>query len=145
MLVVETIARIRRDYFVKGKPIKKIVRDVKVSRNTVRKVIHGVDAEGAPVVRRQLRRSQLLKFFGALEPCLGGLKAVIVAAVLDAEYSDFWRFINGAQCRQHFLYFFPDPQGHGSFRPTFRYGLVMVFVTWIGCRLACLTSFFFCR
>ena len=39
MLVVETIARIRREYFVKGQPIKEIVRDVKVSRNTVRKVI----------------------------------------------------------------------------------------------------------
>jgi transposase len=39
MLVVETIARIRREYFVKKKPIKEIVRDVKVSRNTVRKVI----------------------------------------------------------------------------------------------------------
>ena len=39
MLIVETIARIRREYFVKGKPIKEIVRDVKVSRNTVRKVI----------------------------------------------------------------------------------------------------------
>ncbi len=37
--VVETIARIRREYFVKGKPIKEIVRDVKVSGNTVRKVI----------------------------------------------------------------------------------------------------------
>ena len=33
MLVVETIARIRREYFVKRKPIKEIVRDVKVSRN----------------------------------------------------------------------------------------------------------------
>ena len=39
MLVVEMIARIRREYFVKGKPIKEIVRDVKVSGNTVRKVI----------------------------------------------------------------------------------------------------------
>jgi transposase len=39
MLVVETIARIRREYFVKEKPIKEIVRDVKVSRNTVRKVV----------------------------------------------------------------------------------------------------------
>ena len=39
MLVVETIARIRREYFVKKRPIKEIVRDVKVSRNTVRKVI----------------------------------------------------------------------------------------------------------
>ena len=39
MLVVETVARIRRDYFVKKKSIKEIVRSVKVSRNTVRKVI----------------------------------------------------------------------------------------------------------
>jgi transposase len=39
MLVVETIARIRREYFVKKKSIKEIVRDVKVSRNTVRKVV----------------------------------------------------------------------------------------------------------
>jgi transposase len=39
MLVVETIARIRREFFVKGKTIKEIVRDLKVSRNTVRKVL----------------------------------------------------------------------------------------------------------
>jgi transposase len=39
MLVVETIARIRREFFVKGKSIKEIVREIKVSRNTVRKVL----------------------------------------------------------------------------------------------------------
>src|SRR5258708_27926208 len=39
MLVVETIARIRREFLVKGKTIKEIVRDLKVSRNTVRKVL----------------------------------------------------------------------------------------------------------
>ena len=39
MLVVETVARIRREYFVHRKSIKEIVRTVKVSRNTVRKVI----------------------------------------------------------------------------------------------------------
>ena len=39
MLVVETIARIRREFFVKGKSIKEIVRELKVSRNTVRKVL----------------------------------------------------------------------------------------------------------
>src|ERR1700752_4125713 len=39
MLVVETVARIRREFFVKGKSIKEIVRDLKVSRNTVRKVL----------------------------------------------------------------------------------------------------------
>ena len=37
--------------------------------------VHGVDAEGQPVIRRQLRRSQVLKVFAALEPCLVGLEA----------------------------------------------------------------------
>ena len=39
MLVVETIARIRREFFVRGKTIKEIVRELHVSRNTVRKVL----------------------------------------------------------------------------------------------------------
>src|ERR1700757_43091 len=39
MLVVETVGRIRREHFVKGKSIKAIVRELKVSRNTVRKVL----------------------------------------------------------------------------------------------------------
>ena len=41
MLVVETIARIRRDHLVRGVPIKKIARDLRVSKNTVRKVVRG--------------------------------------------------------------------------------------------------------
>jgi orotate phosphoribosyltransferase-like protein len=36
---VDTIARIRREHFIKGKTIKEIVRDLNVSRNTVRKVL----------------------------------------------------------------------------------------------------------
>jgi transposase len=39
MLVVETIGRIRREHLVKGKSIKEIVRALKVSRNTVRKIL----------------------------------------------------------------------------------------------------------
>src|ERR1700751_2208315 len=39
MPVVETIARIRREHFIKGKTIKEIARDLNVSRNTVRKVL----------------------------------------------------------------------------------------------------------
>ena len=38
-LVVKMIARIRREFFVKGRSIKEIVHDLKVSRNTVRKVL----------------------------------------------------------------------------------------------------------
>jgi transposase len=39
MLIVETIGRIRREHFIKGKTIKEIARDLKVSRNTVRRVL----------------------------------------------------------------------------------------------------------
>ena len=39
MLVVETIAKIRRAYFVQKKPIKEICRELRVSRKVVRKVI----------------------------------------------------------------------------------------------------------
>ena len=39
MLIVETIGRIRREHFVKGKSIKEIARDLRISRNTVRKVL----------------------------------------------------------------------------------------------------------
>ena len=39
MLTVETIGRIRRERFLKGKTIREIARDLRVSRNTVRKVL----------------------------------------------------------------------------------------------------------
>jgi hypothetical protein len=39
MLVVETIAKIRRAFFSQGKSIKEICRDLHVSRKVVRKVI----------------------------------------------------------------------------------------------------------
>ena len=39
MLIVETIGRIRREHLVKGKSIKEIARDLRVSRNTVRKIL----------------------------------------------------------------------------------------------------------
>jgi len=39
MLVVETIAKIRRAYFQDRKPIKQICRELRVSRKTVRKVV----------------------------------------------------------------------------------------------------------
>ncbi len=39
MLRVETIGRIRREHFNKGKPIKEIARELRMSRNTVRKVL----------------------------------------------------------------------------------------------------------
>ena len=40
---------------------------------------HGVDAEGATVLRKQLRRAQVLEFFSRLPPCLVGLEACATA------------------------------------------------------------------
>ena len=45
MLVVETIAKIRRAYFVHGQPIKAICHDLGVSRKVVRKVIRSEATE----------------------------------------------------------------------------------------------------
>ncbi len=45
MLIVETIAKIRRAYFSQGKPIKEICRDLRVSRKVVRKVIRSEATE----------------------------------------------------------------------------------------------------
>ena len=45
MLVVETIAQIRRAYFVQKKPIKLICREFRLSRKVVRKVIRSEATE----------------------------------------------------------------------------------------------------
>jgi transposase len=37
--------------------------------------VHGVDALGAVVIRRQLRRAEVVKFFGRLPPCVVGMEA----------------------------------------------------------------------
>jgi transposase len=41
--------------------------------------VHGVDGEGRAVLRRKVRRDQLLKLFGGLEPCLVGMEACATA------------------------------------------------------------------
>ncbi len=41
--------------------------------------VHGVDAEGAVVVRRRLRRRQVLAFFKKLPPCLVSMEACATA------------------------------------------------------------------
>jgi DNA invertase Pin-like site-specific DNA recombinase len=65
MLTVETIGRIRREHFLKGKTIKEIPRELKVSRNTVRKVLRsGVDPSGL----RSDRGSYAFRIEGVPEP-----------------------------------------------------------------------------
>ena len=45
MVTVETIGRIRRAFLVDKKPIRQIVRELRVSRKTVRKAIRGSSTE----------------------------------------------------------------------------------------------------
>jgi transposase len=51
MLIVETIGRIRRDHLVRGKSIREIARDLKLSRNTVRRVLRS--GETSPSYERE--------------------------------------------------------------------------------------------
>src|SRR5215831_14680212 len=37
--------------------------------------VHGVDVDGAVVMRKRVSRSRLLEFFAALTPCLVGIEA----------------------------------------------------------------------
>jgi transposase len=41
--------------------------------------IHGVDVDGAVVIRKRVTRAKLLEFFAALPACLGHLRAPHVA------------------------------------------------------------------
>src|SRR3954449_11766363 len=41
--------------------------------------VHGVDAEGATVLRKQLRRAQVLAFFSRMPRCMVGVEARAIA------------------------------------------------------------------
>src|ERR1700730_14365001 len=47
--------------------------------------VHGIDAAEKVVVRKQLRRGQVMKFFAALPPCLIGMEACASAHYLARE------------------------------------------------------------
>jgi len=69
MLVVETIAKIRRAYFKLGKPIKEICRELRVSRKVVRKVIRS-DATEFRYERSRQPLPRIGPWHERLEGCL---------------------------------------------------------------------------
>jgi transposase len=69
MLTVDTIGRIRREYFVGKKPIREISRSLKVSRKVVRKAIRSPAAEFAYIRHRQVQ-PQLGSFVERLDQLL---------------------------------------------------------------------------
>jgi transposase len=62
MITVDTIAKVRRAHFVEGKAIKRIMRDLRLSRGTVRGIVRA--GPGGPPERRYERRKQPLPQLG---------------------------------------------------------------------------------
>ena len=65
MLIMETIAKIRRRHLVKGESISAIARDLKLSRNTINKYLH--TKEVSSYRRSRQPRPQLGEFQSMLE------------------------------------------------------------------------------
>ncbi len=61
---------------------------VDLAKNVFR--VHGVDADGAVIVRRQLRRTQMLAFFKKHPPCLVGMEACATSQSLGAATDRTW-------------------------------------------------------
>ena len=68
MVTVETIGRVRHAFLVKGKGIKRIARELRLSRNTVRSIVRGEDTE-----HRYRRRDQPLPQLGAFSTTLDAM------------------------------------------------------------------------
>ena len=122
MLVVETIAKIRRAYFTQNKPIKTICREFRVSRRVVRKVIRSQATEFRYERSRQPRpridpwRDQLdgLLLENAGKPARGRLTLIRIFEELRAlgyegsydavrRYAKRWRAERGAATAEAFV------------------------------------------
>lgn len=73
MITVDTAAKVRRAHFVEGKKIKRIARELRLARNTVRDIIRA-DA-GAETERRYIRKEQPLPQLGPHVAALDGMLA----------------------------------------------------------------------
>src|SRR5262249_22748146 len=71
MVTVDTIARVRRAYFVQKRKIKAIARDLKLARNTVRDIVRAEDQTEHRYVRKEQPRPRLGPHVAALEQMLG--------------------------------------------------------------------------
>jgi transposase len=70
MVTVDTIAKVRRAFFVQKRKIKAIARDLKLARNTVREIVRAEQQTEHRYVRKEQPRPQLGAHMAALEQML---------------------------------------------------------------------------
>jgi hypothetical protein len=70
MITVDTIGRVRRAYFVQGRKIKAISRELKLARNTVRDIVRAGADGGERTKRKYVRKEQPLPQLGAFVAAL---------------------------------------------------------------------------
>ena len=64
--------------------------------------VHGVDAQGKVVIRRQLRRRYVLAFFQKLSPCLVGIEACASSHHWSRELQTLGHTVRlGSLCKTH--------------------------------------------
>jgi transposase len=78
MITVDTVGRVRRAYFVQGRKIKAIARELKLARNTVREIVRAGSGGAEATVRKYVRREQPLPQLGAFVAALETLLAANV-------------------------------------------------------------------
>ncbi len=76
MVTVDTIARVRRAYFVQGRKIKAIARDLRLARNTVRDIVRAGSDGPEQTERRYVRKEQPLPQLGDF---VSALQAMVTA------------------------------------------------------------------
>jgi transposase len=78
MITVDTVGRVRRAYFVQGRKINAIARELKLARNTVRDIVRagagGENATEPKYVRREQPLPQLGAFVAVLDAMLAACR-----------------------------------------------------------------------
>jgi transposase len=72
MITVDTVGRVRRAYFVQGRKIKAIARELKLARNTVRDIVRA-GSGGEATSRKYVRKEQPLPQLGAFVVALDAM------------------------------------------------------------------------